>query len=109
MKIAHKIVQVPEMKFLLRPFIHNVKRNNQNIHEISRKISCIFSEFDKILPQNNIFCSVFTNILLGAVRKKISKAFRYNNHQCLIQELCIQIKIYTRKNRNLCLSEDLKC
>lgn len=34
MKIAHKIVQVPEMKFLLRPFIHNVKRNNQNIHEI---------------------------------------------------------------------------
>lgn len=75
----------------------------------SRKISCIFSEFDKILPQNNIFCSVFTNILLGAVRKKISKAFRYNNHQCLIQELCIQIKIYTRKNRNLCLSEDLKC
>ena len=32
MKIAHKIVQVPEMKFLLRPFIHNVKRNNQNIH-----------------------------------------------------------------------------
>ena len=77
MKIAHKIVQVPEMKFLLRPFIHNVKRNNQYI--------------------------------IGAVRKKISKAFRYNNHQCLIQELCIQIKIYTRKNRNLCLSEDLKC
>lgn len=39
------------------------------------KISCIFSEFDKILPQNNIFCSVFTNILLGAVRKKYQKRF----------------------------------
>lgn len=75
----------------------------------SRKnLMYIFPEFDKILPQNNIFCSVFTNILLGAVREKISKAFGYNNHQCLIQELCIQIKIYTRKNRNLCLSEDLK-
>lgn len=76
MKIAHKIVQVPEMKFLLRPFIHNVKRNNQNIHgDFPGKISCIFSEFDKILPQNNIFCSVFTNILLGAVRKKYQKRF----------------------------------
>ena len=101
MKIAHKIVQVPEMKFLLRPFIHNVKRNNQNIHEIFQEKSHVY--FRSLIR----FCH--KTILLGAVRKKISKAFRYNNHQCLIQELCIQIKIYTRKNRNLCLSEDLKC
>ena len=42
MKIAHKIVQVPEMKFLLRPFIHNVKRNNQNIHEIFQEKSHVY-------------------------------------------------------------------
>ena len=75
MKIAHKIVQVPEMKFLLRPFIHNVKRNYQNIHEIFQEKSHIFSEFDKILTQNNIFCSVFTNILLGRFVKKYQKRF----------------------------------
>lgn len=75
MKIAHKIVQVPEMKFLLRPFIHNVKGIIKIYMRFSGKISCIFSEFDKILPQNNIFCSVFTNILLGAVRKKYQKRF----------------------------------
>lgn len=41
----------------------------------SRKNLMYISEFDKILPQNNIFCSVFTNILLGAVRKKYQKRF----------------------------------
>lgn len=98
MKIAHKIVQVPEMKFLLRPFIHNVKRNNQNIHEIFQEKSHVyFQSLIRFCHKTISFAAYLPIYYWGRFVKKISKAFGYNNHQCLIQELCIQIKIYTRK------------
>lgn len=87
MKIAHKIVQVPEMKFLLRPFIHNVKRNNQNIHEIFQEKSHVY--FQSLIR----FCHILY------IQHNIMLIIRIKAHLLLI----VGNKIVTKKNEEIAL------
>ena len=76
MKIAHKIVQVPEMKFLLRPFIHNVKRNNQNIHEIFQEKSHVyFRSLIRFYHKTISFAAYLPIYYWGRFVKKYQKRF----------------------------------
>lgn len=93
MKIAHKIVQVPEMKFLLRPFIHNVKRNNQNIHEIFQEKSHVY--FRSLIR----FCHILY------ISKHINLIIKEEAHL----SLTVDNKIVTKKNEEIRLVVGFLC